>query len=125
MYNPLVPSPVRRLPSMFPLMPENVLWLQPRVQIPPDPDLDLPEAIARQLPQSSLAAIPQLPPLVQFKLACLHEDSLCADLVPVIPLLRPCPLSPVSKRSTCVLFYALTHFPDHFCRNISRDDRIL
>ena len=122
MYNPLVPSPVRRLPSMFPLMPENVSWLQPRVQIPPDQDQDLPEAIAHQLPQSWLAATQQLPPLVQSKQACLHEDSLCADLVPVMPLLRPCPLSPVSKRSTCVIFCALTH---HFCRNISRGDGIL
>lgn len=114
MYNPLVPSPVRRLPSMFPVMPENVSWLRPRVQMPPDLDLDLPDAMTHQLPQSSLAATQHLPPVVQVKQACPHGRSLCANLVPMLPLPGPRPQNLVSKRSTRVILYTFAYFPGPF-----------
>jgi len=95
-------------------MPENVLWVRTRVQIPVDLDLDLPEAMTHQPPQLSPAAIQQSLPVVQLKQACLHGDSLCADLVPMIPLLQPCPPSLVSKRSSRVTLYTLTYFPGSF-----------
>ena len=95
-------------------MPENVSWVRTRVQIPVDLDLDLPEAMTHQPPQLLPAAIQQLLPVVQLKQAFLHGDSLCADLVPMMPHLRPCPPSLVSKRSTRVILFTLTYFPGLF-----------
>lgn len=111
----MVTSPVRRLPSMFPLIPENVSWVRPRMQMPTDQNL--PEPMTYQLPQTSLAATQQCLPLVQVEQACLHGHSLRATLVSMMPPLRPCPPNLVSKRSTRVILHTLTYFPGTFPQN--------
>jgi hypothetical protein len=98
MCNPLVPSRVRRLRSMFRLMLANVSRVRRLVLM--SNDQRLPEAMTHQHPPFSLAAKPLLPPVVQAKRAFPHERSLCVRTAVMMSPLQLYPPNLVSKRSS-------------------------